>query len=217
MSSLDTIRATIKKAQSSPLAKEDITLIGISKTQAPRAIEACIAQGVTHFGENMVQEAQSKWPTLRERHPNVRLHMVGRLQTNKVRQAIALFDTIHSLDNLHLAEVLRAEMTRARKELPCFIQINTGAEPQKSGVRPQEASAFIHHCIDVLVLPICGLMCVPPVEQPPAPHFALLRQIAQAHGLEHLSMGMSDDYETAIRMGATHVRIGRALFGERMR
>lgn len=191
------------------------TLVAISKGFAPEAIRPVIAAGQRVFGENRVQEAKVKWPTLKAEFPDVQLHLVGSLQSNKTREAVALFDAIHSLDRLKLAETLRDEFARTEKRPHLFIQVNTGEEPQKAGVSPLETAKFIDLCRETLELPIFGLMCIPPVDQPPAPHFALLSKIAREHGLEGLSMGMSADFETAIPFGATHVRIGTALFGER--
>ncbi|HLY05449.1 MAG TPA: YggS family pyridoxal phosphate-dependent enzyme [Rhizomicrobium sp.] len=191
------------------------TLVAISKTFGPESIRAVIAAGQRVFGENRVQEGKSKWPALRSEHPEIELHLVGPLQTNKAREAIALFDAIHSLDRPKLAEALRHEFERTGKRPLLFIQVNTGEEAQKGGVFPLGAPGFIDFCRETLRLPVYGLMCIPPVDQPPAPHFALLAKMAREHGLEGLSMGMSDDFETAIRFGATHVRIGTAIFGKR--
>ena len=191
------------------------TLIAISKTFGAEAIRPIIAAGQRAFGENRVQEAKTKWPPLRTEHPDTELHLVGPLQTNKVREALALFDAIHSLDRPKLAKILRRELNQAVRELLLFIQVNTGEEPQKAGVHPLAAPKFIDFCRETIKLPIYGLMCIPPVDQPPAPHFALLAKLAREHGLEGLSMGMSADFETAIRFGATHVRVGTAIFGER--
>jgi PLP dependent protein len=191
------------------------TLVAISKTFGPESIRPAIAAGQRIFGENRVQEAKTKWPPLKSEHPDVELHLVGPLQTNKTREALTLFDAIHSLDRRKLAETLRHECERTEKRPLLFIQINTGEEPQKAGVLPLDAPNFIHFCRETLHLPIYGLMCIPPADQPPASHFALLAKMAREHGLEGLSMGMSADFETAIRFGATHVRIGTAIFGER--
>ena len=191
------------------------TLVAVSKTFSAESIRPVIAAGQRVFGENRVQEATSKWRPLRAEHPDIELHLVGPLQTNKAREAIALFDAIHSLDRPKLAETLCHEFERTEERPLLFIQLNTGEEPQKGGIFPLEAPKFIDFCRGMLQLPIYGLMCIPPVDQPPAPHFALLAKIAGEHGLEGLSMGMSADFETAIRFGATHVRIGTAIFGER--
>ncbi len=219
------LQAHIKKiCKNSPLSKNPVTLLAASKGQpAPLIIEA-IEAGLADFGENRVQEAGDKWGALRKAYPQLRLHLIGPLQTNKVKQALALFDVIQTIDRPKVAEVLSAELRvlsnkntqhSALKTQHFFIQVNTGKEPQKAGVIPEEADALIDYCKTQLRLPIVGLMCIPPTGQPPAPHFALLRQIADRHGLRELSMGMSDDFETAVRMGSTCVRLGRAIFGER--
>ena len=162
-----------------------------------------------------MQEAKAKWPALRERRPGVRLHLIGPLQTNKVKEAVALFDAIHSLDRPKLAEALAHEMERAGKRPDLFIEVNTGEEEQKAGIHPRDTAAFIKDCRERLGLPIVGLMCIPPLDEEPALHFALLQKLARENGLGGLSMGMSADFETAIRFGATHVRVGTAIFGER--
>lgn len=191
-----------------------VTLVAVSKTHDAAAVAAAIAAGQTCFGENRVQEAQAKYPALRAQHPGLALHLIGPLQTNKVKEAVALFDVIETLDRPKLAEALRREMARQQKQPRLFVEINTGAEPQKAGVLPQEADAFIAAWRDSGLV-IDGLMCIPPSAEPPAPHFALLREIARRNGLTQLSMGMSADYETAIGFGATHVRVGTAIFGAR--
>lgn len=192
-----------------------ITLVAVSKSQPIDRIEAALAAGHRVFGENRVQEAAARWPSLRSRYGGVALHLVGPLQSNKVRDAVAIFDVIESVDRPKLARSLASEMDRSGRQPRCFIQLNTGEEPQKAGVAPSEADSFIDLCREELTLPVDGLMCIPPLDEPPAPHFALLAEIARRHGLGCLSMGMSDDFETAIRLGATHVRIGTAIFGER--
>lgn len=197
------------------LAAPRLRLVAVSKQQPLQKIEAILAQGHRYFGENRVQEAEARWPSLKTRYPDARLHLIGPLQTNKAKQALALFDVIETLDRLRLAQALAEEMARSGRRLPCYVQINTGEEPQKSGILPSQADAFIRYCKETLHLPVEGLMCIPPVGDHPAPHFALLRQVAQRHGLPELSMGMSADWRTAVRMGATEIRIGRALFGER--
>jgi len=191
-----------------------VTLVAVSKTHDAAAIAATIAAGQRCFGENRVQEAQAKYPALRALHPGLELHLIGPLQTNKVKEAVALFDVIETLDRPKLAEALLREMARQQKQPRLLIEINTGAEPQKAGVAPQNADAFIAECRHG-GLAIDGLMCVPPAAEEPALHFALLREIARRNGLTQLSMGMSSDYETAIRFGATHVRVGTAIFGAR--
>ncbi len=204
----------IRKA--SPLAAAQVTLVAASKNQPEIKLREAIASGVRVFGENKVQEAESKWPGLRREFPGLRLHLIGPLQSNKARDAVELFDVIETLDRPSLAETLAKEIARAGKAPELLIQVNTGEEKQKSGIAPKEADNFIAYAIKELKLPVTGLMCVPPVDDIPAPHFALLREIALRHGLSNLSMGMSGDFETAIRFGATEVRIGTALFGERV-
>ena len=192
-----------------------VTLVAISKTFGVDAIEPVIAAGQRVFGENRVQEAKAKWPPLIVRHPGVELHLVGSLQSNKARDAVALFDAIHSLDRASLAEALAKEIARRGRRPLLFVEVNTGAEPQKAGILPQDADAFLAACRDRYGLAVSGLMCIPPVNDAPAPHFALTAQIARRNGLALLSMGMSADFETAIAFGATHVRVGTAIFGAR--
>ena len=192
-----------------------VTLVAVSKTFGPDVIEPVIAAGQRVFGENRVQEAKAKWPPLMARHSGIELHLVGSLQSNKAREAIALFDAIHSVDRESLAEALAKEITRQGRRPLLFIEINTGAEPQKAGVLPQDADAFLALCRDRHGLAISGLMCIPPFDEAPAPHFALTAQIARRNGLAFLSMGMSADFPTAIAFGATHVRVGTAIFGSR--
>lgn len=192
-----------------------IDLVAVSKMHGAEAAAEAIQAGQRRFGENRVQEAQGKWPELKAAHPEVRLDLIGPLQTNKVRDAVALFDGIQSLDRESLAEKLAAEMARQGRRPACLVQVNTGEELQKAGIAPREADAFIRRCIEVHGLPVEGLMCVPPADQAPAPHFALLADMARRHGLARLSMGMSGDYAAAIRFGATEVRIGSAIFGAR--
>ncbi len=191
------------------------TLVAVSKTQPDDRIEAALAAGQRVFGENRVQEAVARWAHRRPAYPDLSLHLIGPLQTNKVREAVALFDVIQTLDRPKLAAALAAEFARTGRRLPCFVQVNTGEEPQKAGVAPAAAEAFVADCRDRLGLPVEGLMCIPPADQPAAPHFMLLGEIARRCGLAALSMGMSGDWETALRLGATHVRIGSAIFGER--
>jgi PLP dependent protein len=191
------------------------TLIAVAKTFPAEAVAEALAAGQRHFGENRVQEGMAKYPALRDRHPDLVLHLIGPLQTNKVKQAVAHFDVIHTLDRISLAEALMREFEKSGRRLPCFIQVNTGEEPQKAGCAPQEADAFIADCRDRLDLPVIGVMCIPPAEEEPAPHFALLHNIAKRNGLDQLSMGMSGDFETAVQLGATHVRVGSAIFGGR--
>src|SRR6202167_160725 len=192
-----------------------VTLVAISKTFGAEAIEPVIAAGQRLFGENRVQEAKAKWPPLISRHSGVELHLVGSLQSNKAREAVALFDAIHSVDRTSLAAALAREILRQARRPLLFVEINTGAEAQKGGVQPQDADAFLADCRDRYGLTISGLMCVPPVNEAPAPHFALTAKIARRNGLALLSMGMSADFPTAIAFGATHVRVGTAIFGGR--
>lgn len=194
---------------------EEVTLVAVSKTKPVEAILPVLEGGQVDFGENYVQEAKAKWPGLRERFPESRLHMIGPLQSNKAREAVALFDAVHSLDRESLAKELAREIERAGKAPELIVQVNTGAEPQKGGVLPGEADAFLALCRSRYGLTIEGLMCIPPAEDPPSPHFALLAKIAKRNGLPILSMGMSADYEAAIQLGATHVRVGSAIFGAR--
>jgi pyridoxal phosphate enzyme (YggS family) len=192
-----------------------VTLVAVSKTFGADAIEPVIAAGQRVFGENRVQEAKAKWPPLIARHPGIELHLVGPLQSNKVREAVALFDAIHSVDRPSLAEALAKEIARQDRRPLLFVEVNTGGEPQKAGVLPEQADAFITACQETYGLAISGLMCIPPFEEPPPPHFALAAKIARRNGLKYLSMGMSADFATAIALGATHVRVGTAVFGAR--
>jgi len=192
-----------------------VTLVAVSKTFAREAIEPVIAAGQRVFGENRVQEAKAKWPALLDLHPGIELHLIGPLQSNKARDAVALFDVIHSLDRPSLAEALAKEIARQGRTPRLLVEINTGGEPQKAGVLPEQADDFIRRCRDEFRLPIAGLMCLPPADEPPAPHFALTAKIAGRNKLNLLSMGMSADFPIAIAMGATHVRIGTAIFGDR--
>ena len=192
-----------------------VTLVAISKTFGAEAIEPVIAAGQRLFGENRVQEAKAKWPPLIARHGGIELHLVGSLQSNKAREAVALFDAIHSVDRTSLAEALAKEIARQARQPLLFVEINTGAEAQKGGVQPQDANTFLAACRDRYGLGISGLMCIPPASEAPAPHFALTAKIARRNGLAMLSMGMSADFPTAIAFGATHVRVGSAIFGTR--
>jgi len=193
-----------------------VTLVAISKTFGADAIEPVIAAGQRVFGENRVQEAKAKWPPLQQRHSGVELHLVGSLQSNKAKEAVALFDAIHSVDRPSLAEALAKEIARQGRAPTLFVEVNTGAEPQKAGVLPEETDAFVKACRERYGLSIAGLMCLPPAHEPPAPHFALTAKIARRNGLSLLSMGMSADFPLAIEFGATHVRVGTAIFGERV-
>ena len=215
-SPLAQVRAEISRACAE--AKRDpasVTLVAISKTFGVEAIEPVIAAGQRVFGENRVQEARAKWPALKALYPDVALHLVGPLQSNKAKEAVALFDAIHSLDRASLAEALAKEIARQGRAPTLFVEVNTGAEPQKSGVLPEETDAFIAACRERHGLAIAGLMCIPPLDEPPAPHFALTAKIARRNGLPLLSMGMSADFPLAIAFGATHVRLGTAIFGHR--
>jgi pyridoxal phosphate enzyme (YggS family) len=195
----------------------DVTLVAISKTFGIEAIEPVIAAGQRVFGENRVQEAKAKWPALKERHPGLELHLVGPLQSNKAKEAVALFDAIHAVDRPSLCEALAKEIAKQGRTPTLFVEINTGAEPQKAGVLPEAADAFLKSCRETYGLAIAGLMCIPPADEAPAPHFALTAKIAQRNGLRLLSMGMSADFPIAVQFGATHVRVGTAIFGERPR
>lgn len=195
-------------------ARGEVTLVAVSKTHPAEAIAPLIAAGQRTFGENRVQEAQAKWPMLRERHPDVALHLVGQLQSNKADEAVALFDAIHSLDRRGLVAALARAMDRAGRRVPCFVQVNVGGEAQKGGCAIGELPALLGE-VRAAEIPLAGLMCVPPLGIEPAPFFALLDKLARDNGLEGRSMGMSGDFETAIMLGATHVRVGTALFGSR--
>ena len=192
-----------------------VKLLAISKTFDPAAIEPVIAAGQKVFGENRVQEARGKWPELMARHAGIELHLVGPLQSNKAREAVALFDAIHSVDRPSLCEALAKEIARQARRPLLFVEINTGGEPQKAGILPGQADDFLKACREMYGLSVSGLMCIPPANEPPAPYFALTARIASRNGLDLLSMGMSADFATAIQFGATHVRIGTAIFGER--
>ncbi len=205
-------------AQACQVAGRDpasVTLVAVSKTFDVGAIAPVIAAGQAVFGENRVQEAKAKWPALKAAHAGIELHLVGSLQSNKAREAVALFDAIHSVDRPSLCEALAKEIAKLGRRPTLFVEINTGGEPQKAGVLPEQAGAFLKTCRDTYGLEISGLMCIPPANEPPAPHFALTAKIAGRHGLKLLSMGMSADFQTAIELGATHVRVGTAIFGER--
>ena len=192
-----------------------ITLVAVSKTFEADDIRPVLAAGHRDFGENRVQEAQGKWPPLKAEFPDVRLHLIGPLQSNKAKEAVALFDAIHSIDREKIAAAIAEEMAKQRRKLQLFVQVNTGEEPQKAGVMPREVKAFVAMCRDKLKLDISGLMCIPPVDEEPAVHFAFLQKLARECGVSGLSMGMSSDFEAAIEFGATHVRVGSAIFGAR--
>ncbi len=204
-------------AQAAKIARRDaseITLIAVSKTHPATRISPLIAAGQRVFGENRVQEAQEKWPALREANSDIALHLIGQLQSNKADEAVALFDCIHSLDRSSLVAALAKAMDKAGRQVPCFVQVNIGAEEQKGGCAIAELPALLTEA-RAAAIPLAGLMCVPPFGIEPAPFFALLDKLAEDHGLTGRSMGMSDDFETAIMLGATHVRVGSALFGAR--
>ena len=192
-----------------------VNLIAVSKTFDAEHILPVLEAGQRMFGENRVQEAKAKWPELRERYPDIELHLIGPLQSNKTREAVALFDAIHTVDRPKIARAIAEEQARQGKRLKLFVEVNTGEEPQKAGLLPKEAAAFVAHCRDELGLEIAGLMCIPPVDEEPAVHFAFLAKLARDVGLSELSMGMSSDFETAAGFGATHVRVGSAIFGAR--
>jgi pyridoxal phosphate enzyme (YggS family) len=212
-SPLSEIKARIAKAGArAGREPEEVTLVAVAKTQPAEAIEALIAEGQRDFGENRVQEAQAKWPALRARHPGVRLHLVGRLQSNKAEEAMALFDAVHSVDRPSLVDALAKAMARTGRRPDCFVQVNIGDEPQKGGCPVADLPALLELARG---LPVVGLMCIPPEGVEAAPYFALLAELARRHGVAGLSMGMSADFETAVMCGATHVRVGTALFGPR--
>jgi len=213
--SLEEIKARIAKAEAEAgRAAGSVTLIAVSKTQPNERVEEVLKAGHRIFGENRVQEAAGKWPMFRERYDGIELHLIGPLQTNKARQAMELAQAIHSVDRPKLAETL-ARLAQERGACPdLFIQVNTGEEPQKAGIAPADVDAFVAECLG-LDLPVRGLMCIPPVEEEPSMHFALLAKMAARNGLDGLSMGMSGDFEKAISFGATHVRVGSAIFGAR--
>lgn len=215
---LRAIEARIARAaQDCERAAASVTLVAVSKTVEAADLVPVIAAGQRVFGENRVQETQGKWPALRESTPDLVLHLIGPLQSNKAREAVALFDVIESVDRLKLAEALADAVARNGRAPRMLIQVNTGAEPQKAGVLPQEADGLIAACRDRLGLPVAGLMCIPPADEQASPHFALLGKIAARNGLATLSMGMSADFELGIQLGATHVRVGSAIFGHRPR
>ena len=210
------VRASIERACAA--AKRDparVTLLAVSKTHPAEAARVLLEAGQRDFGENRVQETQGKWPALKETFPAARLHLIGPLQTNKVRDAVTLFDAIETLDRPRLAEALAREMDRTGRRPDCYVEVNIGGEPQKAGIAPEAADAFIEDCRIRLALPVTGLMCIPPDGENAAPHFARLAAIAARHGLARLSMGMSGDYEAAIAAGSTEVRVGTAIFGAR--
>tara|TARA_R110001592_G_scaffold3525_8_gene19859 strand:+ start:25224 stop:25904 length:681 start_codon:yes stop_codon:yes gene_type:complete len=213
---INQIRTQIEKAAAPwGRAVDDIHLIAVSKKQPPEKIQAALDAGQRLFGENRVQEAAEHWAQIKPAYPDVKLHLIGPLQTNKINDAIALFDVIETLDREKLARKLGAALQNQGKTLPCFIQVNTGAEEQKAGITTAELPDFLNFCRTDCALDVRGLMCIPPVEEPAALHFALLQKLAKAHDLPDLSMGMSSDFEKAIPLGATYIRVGTGIFGER--
>jgi len=213
---LESVRAEIARAcRDGGRDPAGVTLIAVSKTHGAETIAPVINVGQRVFGENRVQEAKAKWPPLIEKHPDVSLHLIGPLQSNKAKDAVGLFDAIHSVDRASLCEALAKEIAAQNRAPLLFAQINTGAEPQKAGVVPQDADDFLAACRERYGLAISGLMCIPPIDEAPGPHFALTAKIAKRNGLKLLSMGMSADFAVAIALGATHVRVGSAIFGER--
>ena len=213
---LDEVRRRIAEAaRAAGRDPASVTLVAVSKTHGADRVRELLQVGQRVFGENRVQEAEGKFPALKTEYPDLELHLIGPLQTNKAREAVTLFDVIQSVDRERLAVALAREMERAGRRPACYVQVNTGEEPQKAGVLPAEVDAFVAACRDVHKLPVVGLMCIPPVDEEPSLHFALLAKMAARNGLDRVSMGMSADYETAVRLGATHVRVGTALFGSR--
>jgi PLP dependent protein len=206
------IAAAAREAKRDPAS---VHLIAVTKTFGAEDIAPVLDAGHRRFGENRVQEAKAKWPALRQRYPGIDLHLIGPLQSNKTREAVELFDAIHTIDRPKIAEAIAAEMARQGKRLKLFVQVNTGEEPQKAGIMPRESAAFVRLCREQLKLDLAGLMCIPPVDEEAAIHFAFLARLASDVGLSGLSMGMSADFETAIAFGATHVRVGSEIFGRR--
>ncbi|RCK53977.1 alanine racemase [Thalassospira profundimaris] len=216
VANLATIQQNIDEAASAVGRKsDDVTLVCVSKTHDAPHVRGALVAGRRIFGENRVQEASEKWPELKQEFPDVELHLIGPLQSNKAREAMSLFDVIETLDRPKLARTFARLRDETGQCPELYIQINIGREPQKAGIDPADADDFIRECIHDLALPVTGLMCIPPVDEEPSPHFALLGKIADRHGLKVRSMGMSSDYECAIRLGATHIRVGTAIFGHR--
>ncbi len=205
----------VKAARAAGRDPVAVTLVAVSKTFSADEIEPVLKAGQRVFGENRVQEAKAKWPALRERYPGVELHLIGPLQSNKARDAVALFDAIHTIDRPKIAAAIADEMAKQGRTLKLFVEINTGGEPQKAGALPEAADQLLAQCRNEYGLSVMGLMCIPPAGELPAPHFALVQKIAKRNGLAYLSMGMSADLASAISLGATHVRVGTAIFGER--
>jgi len=215
LSGLLEVRAKLDRARANSTRHQSVTLVAVSKTFSAEAIEPVIAAGQKVFGENRVQEAKAKWPALKASHPEIELHLIGPLQSNKVKEAVAIFDAIHTVDRPSLCQALAKEIARQNRRPLLFAEINTGAEAQKAGVLPQDADAFLGACREDYGLEISGLMCIPPIDEAPAPHFALTAKIAERNRLKLLSMGMSADFAIAVQFGATHVRVGSAIFGQR--
>ncbi|WP_077994707.1 YggS family pyridoxal phosphate-dependent enzyme [Bartonella choladocola] len=205
----------VKACHDAKRAADDVQLIAVSKTFGVEDIHPLLEAGQRVFGENRVQEAESKWPQLRDEFPDLKLHLIGPLQSNKTKEAVQLFDVIETVDREKIAKFLQEEMLKQNRKLACYVQVNIGEEPQKAGIAPNEAVEFVKHCKNDHHLDIVGLMCIPPVGENPGPYFALLAKLAKEAGVEKLSMGMSADYETAIAFGATSVRVGSAIFGHR--
>lgn len=208
--------AIARAAEAAGRAAGEIALVAVSKNHDADAARGALIAGHRLFAENRVQEAEAKWPPLKSEFPDARLHLIGPLQTNKVAAAVRLFDAIETVDRPKLAQALARHMNDQNRRIDCFVQVNSGAETQKAGILPGEADEFIRACRDDYKLPLVGLMCIPPVDEEPSLHFALLREIARRNGLAQLSMGMSADYEIAVQFGATHVRVGTAIFGARV-
>jgi len=206
------MRAAAQAAGREPAA---VRLVAVTKTFSPADIEPVIEAGQRVFGENRVQEAQGKWPDLKTAHPDIELHLIGPLQSNKAGDAVVLFDVIETIDREKIARAVAAECIKQGRQVTTFVQVNTGLEPQKAGIAPADTAAFVSLCRDTIGLDVGGLMCIPPIDENPGPHFALLAKLAQEAGLHQLSMGMSQDFETAIAFGATMVRVGSAIFGQR--
>ena len=213
---LATIQSRIDKAAAGTGRNAaEMTLIAVSKQQPEARIDSALKEGLRVFGENRVQEAQQRWQPRRPLYPDLELHLIGPLQSNKAADAVALFDILHTIDRPKIAKAVKQEMDKQNRQLPCFIQVNTGEEPQKTGIAPKEIPDFLAFCRSEIGLNIAGLMCIPPVDEEAAMHFALLKTYAKQQSLAKLSMGMSGDFEQAIAFGATHIRVGSALFGER--
>ncbi len=208
-------QSIIDAAKKSDRQGGDVELITVSKTFSVEEIEQALEAGQRVFGENRVQEAYSKWPILREKYADIELHLIGPLQSNKTKEAVALFDAIHTVDREKIAKALAKEISTQQKQMKLFVQVNTGEEPQKAGIAPRDAVAFVQRCVEIHDLNICGLMCIPPFEENSGPHFALLAELAKKAKVKKLSMGMSADFQTAIEFGASHVRVGSAIFGGR--